>query len=409
MTAVRAAVVAEVADVRRGVLVRRAAAEAVLRVGGVLQRGPREPRVVEAEHGAPAVDAGEVADLRVVAVHDERRVRQRRDRLAPALRDDLELAVAVELVAEEIAEQERARAEAPRHLRAAPPRPPRTARAPRRRRGSRVEATPETRFAPESLCATRTRPRRISATIARVVVLPFVAETSTEPLGRRRASRSIAPGSSFQRSFPGSVVPPPRPARRESEPAARKTAVSRASGIGGRTETGRYRPTPRSRELGPVSPFGGRHVACSAPRFRRSGVFPAASGTPGDVLRHALRREKESECLRGTNAGPARSGTALCGAPAVGAVTAPACSGARVAAALWLRRWWSPSRPPWRRRRRRASSPSRRRHPSSQPRRPPPPQTRPPQAASPTRPTARRGLRRACSTGPRTTRTIAST
>ena len=35
-----------------------------------------------------------------------------------------------------------------------------------------AEATPETRFAPERLCATRTRPRRISAIIALVVVLP---------------------------------------------------------------------------------------------------------------------------------------------------------------------------------------------------------------------------------------------
>src|SRR5581483_2295820 len=52
----------------------------------------------------------------------------------------------------------------------------------------RVEATPETRFAPELLCATRARGRRISASIPLVVVFPFVAETSTEPWERRRAS-----------------------------------------------------------------------------------------------------------------------------------------------------------------------------------------------------------------------------
>src|SRR5204862_1752823 len=104
--------------------------------------------------------------------------------------------------------------------------------APRARR--RVEATPETRFAPELLWATRAVGRRISAAIEAVVVLPFVADTSTEPRGRRRASRSIAPGSSFHRSLPGRVVPPPRPAARDTAPAARSTAASTASGSGGR-------------------------------------------------------------------------------------------------------------------------------------------------------------------------------
>ena len=45
--------------------------------------------------------------------------------------------------------------------------------------------------------------------MALVVVLPFVAETSAEPAGNRDASASIAAGSIFQSSFPGSVVPPP--------------------------------------------------------------------------------------------------------------------------------------------------------------------------------------------------------
>ena len=94
---------------------------------------------------------------------------------------------------------------------------------------------PETRFAPELLCAIRIRGCRISATIAVEVVFPLVAEMSTEPCSSRAASRSIAPGSSFQRSFPGSVVPPPRPATRDSEPAARRTADSRDRGIGERT------------------------------------------------------------------------------------------------------------------------------------------------------------------------------
>ena len=104
MPARGAAVVAEMADVGGGVGVRRAAAEAVLRVGGVLERGTRLRRVVEAERDAARAVACEVADLRVVGVDDEHGVvGQRRDRGAPALGDLLQLAVAVELVAEEVA------------------------------------------------------------------------------------------------------------------------------------------------------------------------------------------------------------------------------------------------------------------------------------------------------------------
>ncbi len=76
---------------------------------------------------------------------------------------------------------------------------------------------------------------RISAVIAAVVVLPFVADTNAEPRVSRAARRSIAPGSSFQSSFPGMVVPPPAPASRDSRPAARATAISAASGTGRRT------------------------------------------------------------------------------------------------------------------------------------------------------------------------------
>ena len=146
----------------------------------------------------------------------------------------LELAVAVELVAEEVREQKNLGSDAASHL----------------RQGRLVDleqpqfgvtgseeggGDPETRFAPALLWATRTAGRRISAAIAVVVVLPFVAEMSAEPCSSRAASRSIAPGSSFQRSFPGRVVPPPRPASRESAPALRRTADSSESGMGGRT------------------------------------------------------------------------------------------------------------------------------------------------------------------------------
>src|SRR5207248_11305503 len=43
------AIVPEVADVGRRVVVRRPADDAVLRVGGVLERGPRDPWIVEPE------------------------------------------------------------------------------------------------------------------------------------------------------------------------------------------------------------------------------------------------------------------------------------------------------------------------------------------------------------------------
>ena len=99
---------------------------------------------------------------------------------------------------------------------------------------SRVEATPESRFAPARLWARRSRGERIAAAIAAVVVLPFVAETSTEPSGSRAASRSTASGSSFESSFPGKVVPPPVPVSRERVPAALAAAIPATSGTRGR-------------------------------------------------------------------------------------------------------------------------------------------------------------------------------
>ena len=54
--------------------------------------------------------------------------------------------------------------------------------------------------------------------MAAVVVLPFVAETTTAPCGSRAARRSSAPGSIVASSLPGSVVPPPVRASRESPP-----------------------------------------------------------------------------------------------------------------------------------------------------------------------------------------------
>ena len=71
--ALLAPVVAEMADVHGRVGVRRAAAHAVLRVGGVLQRGPRLPWVVQPEPENDAALRRQVPDHRVVGVDDEHR------------------------------------------------------------------------------------------------------------------------------------------------------------------------------------------------------------------------------------------------------------------------------------------------------------------------------------------------
>ena len=74
-------------------------------------------RVVETEGDAARAVACEIADLRVVGVDDERGVAgERVDRGAPALGDLLQLAVAVELVAEQVAEAHRPRPDPPRDV-----------------------------------------------------------------------------------------------------------------------------------------------------------------------------------------------------------------------------------------------------------------------------------------------------
>ena len=99
---------------------------------------------------------GELGDERVVGVDDERRrVGERGDRRAPALGDVLELAVAVELVAKEVAERHDPRADAPHHLGQRELVDLEQARARRRCAASRVEATPEARLAPELFQASR--------------------------------------------------------------------------------------------------------------------------------------------------------------------------------------------------------------------------------------------------------------
>ncbi len=108
LAAARAVVVAEVAEVDRVEHVRRAAAAAVLGVGRVGHPGQRQRVVLDPEVQRARVLAAEVRDQRVVGVQHEPRA-ARAQHLLPALGDRLELAVAVELVAEQVAEQDRAR------------------------------------------------------------------------------------------------------------------------------------------------------------------------------------------------------------------------------------------------------------------------------------------------------------
>ena len=113
-----AAVVAEVTDVGRRVVVGVPADDAVLGVGRVLQCRTGLARVVEAVDDRSRARARELAELRIVAVHDERRNGvELLDGASPALGHELELPVAVELVAEQVAEEDRARAHATRDLR----------------------------------------------------------------------------------------------------------------------------------------------------------------------------------------------------------------------------------------------------------------------------------------------------
>ena len=113
--AVGAVVAAEVAHVDGVVGQQRAAAAAVLGVRRVGHAAQRDAVVLHAEvrHGARAVgaDAPEVGDERVVGVEHELRGRRRGDGRRPAVGDRLQLAVAVELVAEEVGQQQRARRE----------------------------------------------------------------------------------------------------------------------------------------------------------------------------------------------------------------------------------------------------------------------------------------------------------
>ena len=83
----------------------------------MLEASARSPRIVDAEEESAVPTVREGGDERVVGVGDDGSIgRELRNRGPPALGDVLELAVAVELVTEEVAEAHDARSAAPHHL-----------------------------------------------------------------------------------------------------------------------------------------------------------------------------------------------------------------------------------------------------------------------------------------------------
>ena len=82
----------------------------------MLQGRARPTRVVDAVDEGVPVHLTEVADLGIVAVQDEQGVGKALHRDAPARCEQLELAVAVELVTGQVPEQERLRAHAARNF-----------------------------------------------------------------------------------------------------------------------------------------------------------------------------------------------------------------------------------------------------------------------------------------------------
>ena len=244
----RAAVVPEVAHVRGRVVVRRSAAHAVLRVRGVGEALARAAGSSSPKRTAPRRPRSR-SDERVVSrsTTTRRRRVERRDRAAPALRDDLELPVAVELVAEEVAEEDRARrSRAAMSGNAASSTSKRPSSASRRARS--VEATPETRFAPERLCARRTvgdedlrdhRGRRRLPVRPRDECAAAGQARGQHPLRRTgRASRGSSPGASS-----------PRPGRRAAR-AGLRAAPARSPGEAARGQSRCPPGFPRSRDGG---------------------------------------------------------------------------------------------------------------------------------------------------------------
>ena len=180
--------------------------------------------------------------------------------LGPAVGEQLELAVAVELVAEQVGEQEQARVQRRARPAAARPRRPRTARAGRRSRpaSSSAVATPQAMFEPGAVVDHRPpgpleARRRSSPRWWSCRWWPRRARSPRRarvPCGRARRARAR----SSRR--PGAVVPPLRPSRRlaaRSEPGER---CGRGGTSGGRRTITRRQRGSHARSVAGVAPIG---------------------------------------------------------------------------------------------------------------------------------------------------------
>ena len=193
----------------------------------MLHAGQRLGVVLDAEVGHPLALAPEVGHQRVVGVqHEGGAAVERATSSGPAVGEQLELAVAVELVAEQVGEQQQARLDLLGHARQPGlvdlEQPELAGLAAGVEQGG---GDPQAMLDPARLCTTgRPARSRQAASIAAVVVFPLVAETSSEPSSSSRAMRSSAPGERRSSSRPGAVVPPAAaeaPAGRPQQPGER--------------------------------------------------------------------------------------------------------------------------------------------------------------------------------------------
>ena len=282
VAAVRAAVVAEVPDVRGRVVVGRAAARGSTssrrRAGARARaaRGRRRPKTSAlpcARARSPTCGSSPFTTSRASG--------SAATRVAPARRDGLELAVAVELVAKEVAEQKRLAAERAAQPRATQPRRPRRGRARRRGAGG----------------ASRRRPRRGSRRSC-------CARAARAAAGSRRPSPSSSSCRSSRRRGPsrcgsraGEPVDRPRVELPEQLPGQRRAAAAtgetreRARGARSRglerernrrahdaNRTARNPSVPRSSEFAHVP----RRHPCGGGR-------PPDSPIGSDPFEHSLR------------------------------------------------------------------------------------------------------------------------
>ena len=185
-----------------------------------------DPEVGDAGPPGEVRSRPEVGDQRVVGVQARTRSGRRAgDQLGPVVGEVLQLAVAVELVAKQVAEHDQAWLEVrrdpgqPRLVDLEQPLVARPARAARWRRPSSCSS--------RRGCGRRLRParpqRRGDHPRGGGLAVGRADDRRAVPTGDA-PSREIASGAIRSSSRPGRVVPPPRPLRRLSAPAARASA-----------------------------------------------------------------------------------------------------------------------------------------------------------------------------------------